>query len=200
MKKTVIAALLGATLLTGGAMAAVQNQTQPQDAPRHRMMRDPMLMADANQDGIVTRDETIAAVNARFAKLDGNKDGKITREERQAARETMRERFGGRMRGGQDSPRGPEGGPRGPGIGHGPDGNGDGIVTLDEQRARALKVFDFVDRNGDGRVDQAERDLVHEVMMAMGGPGGPHGRHGPHPGGDDMPPPPPPPAPRPNGG
>ena len=184
MKKTVIAALLGATLLTGGAIAAVQNDSQSQDTPKHRMMHDPLLMADVDKDGVVTRAETIAAVDARFAKLDANKDGKITAEDRQAARGAM----------------GREGrGMRGPGMKRGPDANGDGIVTIDEQRARALKRFDFVDRNGDGRADQAERALVREMLMEMGGRGrghhgGPGGRH--H--GGEMPPPPPPATP--NGG
>lgn len=185
MKKTVIAALLGATLLAGGAVAAVQNETQSQDAPKHRMMRDPLLQGDTNKDGVVTRDETIAAVTARFAKLDTNKDGKITTEERKAAREARGGRFGKRMRGGPE-------GPGGPGMKRGPDANGDGVVTLDEQRARALKRFDFIDRNGDGKIDQAERDLVREMLREFGAGGGNgrhHRGHGPHHGGH-MPPPP----------
>lgn len=186
MKKTVIAALLGATLLTGGAMAAVQNDTQPQDPPKHRMMRDPLTMADTNQDGVVTRDEVSASVDTGFAKLDANKDGKITREERQAAREAMGRGMGKRMRGGPD-------GPDGPRMRRGPDANGDGVLTIEEQKAQALKRFDFVDRNGDGKADQAERDLVREMLREMGPRGHHHGR-GRHHGGDMPPPPPAPPA------
>jgi hypothetical protein len=193
MKKTLIAALLGATLLTGGAVAAVQNDTQPQDAPRHRM-HDPLMMADANKDGIVTRDEVSASVAARFARLDANKDGKITREERQAAREAMGRGMGKRMRGGPDG----AGRPGGPGMRRGPDANGDGVLTLAEQQAQALKRFDFVDRNGDGKADQAERDLVREMLREMAPPRH-HGGRGPHHGGGDMQPPPPPPAPPANG-
>ncbi|RYE01044.1 MAG: ca2+ sensor protein [Sphingomonadales bacterium] len=186
MKKITIAALLGATLLATGAIAAVQDSKPSQDAPKHRMMRDPLGMADTNKDGVVTREEVTASVADRFAKLDANKDGKITVEERRAARMAMREAMGKRMRGGPD-------GPGRPGMRHGPDTNGDGAITLEEQRAQALKRFDFVDRNGDGKIDQAERDLVREMLMEMGGRGH-HGRHGPHHGGGDMPPPPPPPA------
>ncbi|MBX3564725.1 MAG: ca2+ sensor protein [Sphingomonas sp.] len=180
MKKTVIAALLGTALLTGGAMAAAQDQTQPQDAPkRHRMMHDPLTMADINKDGIVTRDEVAASVAARFARLDTNKDGKITPEERHAARAAMRARMG---RDEMDK------GVRGPGMRHhGPDTDGDGAVSLDEQRARALKRFDFIDRNGDGKVDQAERQLVREMIREMT-PRGRHGGHGLRSGGPDMPP------------
>ncbi|RYD49975.1 MAG: ca2+ sensor protein [Sphingomonadales bacterium] len=197
MKKTMIAALLGATLLTGGAVAAVQNDTQPQDAPKPHMMRDPMMMADTNKDGVVTRDETIASVTAHFTKLDTNKDGKITAEERQAARAAMGRGMGKRMRGPDDAKRmrGPDGerGTEGPGMKRGPDANGDGMVTLDEQRAQALKRFDFVDRNGDGKADQAERELVRDMLREMGAGGGNgrgHRSHGPNHGGH-MPPPPP---------
>ncbi|MES2989721.1 MAG: ca2+ sensor protein [Pseudomonadota bacterium] len=198
MKKTVIAALLGATLLTTGAIAAVQDNTQPQDAPKHRMMRDPLTMADANMDGVVTRDEVTASVAAHFAKLDTNKDGKITVEERKAAREAMRAQMGRGDREGKGMDkhmRGPDGerGPRGPGkrMG-GPDANGDGMLSLDEQRAQALKRFDFLDRNGDGKVDQAERQLVREMMREMGPRGHRGGRgHGRHHNGGEVPPAPP---------
>ncbi|HEX8302241.1 ca2+ sensor protein [Sphingomonas sp.] len=195
MNKMLISALLGATLLAGGTVAA-QNQTQPQDA-RPRMMRDGMMPADTNQDGIVTRDETAAAVAARFAAVDANKDGKITMDERRAMRGPMGRGMGRRMRGGPD---GMQGG--GPGMKHGPDANGDGAVTLDEQRAVALRRFDFIDRNGDRRIDQAERQLVREMFREMaGGRGrgrGHRGSHGRHYGGD-MPHPPQPPVPPANG-
>ncbi|MDP5278340.1 EF-hand domain-containing protein [Sphingomonas sp. DG1-23] len=69
MKKTLAAALLGATLVAGSAVAA------PQD-------RDPLARADADNDGTVTKAEFLADVDARFAKLDANKDGKISKEER----------------------------------------------------------------------------------------------------------------------
>ena len=174
MNKTLIAALLGATLLAGGAAAAIHSQTPPQDGPKRGMMRDPLARADADNNGIVTRAEVLAQIDARFAAVDANKDGKITAEERQAARATM----GKRMRGGPDR----EGRPGGRGMGV--DADGDGVVTLDEQRAQALKLFTFVDRNGDGQVDQSERQLARDAMKQMGG-----GRHGPGHGGD-MPPPP----------
>ncbi|WP_066794662.1 hypothetical protein [Sphingomonas soli] len=195
MKKITIAALLGASLLATGAIAAAQDSKPSKDAPKHRMMRDPLALADANKDGIVTRDEVTASVAAHFAKLDTNKDGKITVEERRAARAAMREAMGKRMR---ERPEGigrrggPEG-PGGPGTHRGPGPNGDGTVTLEQQSARALKRFDFVDRNGDGKVDQAERDLVREMLREFGAGGrGHHGRHGSHHGGGHMPPPPPP--------
>ena len=77
MKKTLVAALLGATLLGGGAYAASQ------DAPAPRA---PMTKADANGDGILTRQEAIAAAAARFDRADADKNGQLTAAERQAAR------------------------------------------------------------------------------------------------------------------
>jgi hypothetical protein len=185
MRKTIIAAALCATLLaTGGAIAAQQMpQPRDQDAPRPPM-RDGMLHADADKDGVVTRAELLADVDARFGKVDANHDGKITPEERTAVFEAMRAKMAERR---HDGP-----GPGGPGgRAMRADANGDGIVTIEEQRAQAEKMFDYVDRNHDGRVDQAERDQAREMMMSMRGPGG-HGGH--HRG-----PPPPPPAEAPDG-
>jgi hypothetical protein len=160
MRKIIIAAALGATLLaTGGAVASQQTA---QDAPP---MRDPLLHADADKDGVVTRAEMLADVGARFARIDTDHDGKITPAEREAAFQAMRAHMAERR-----------GGPGGPGMGRGrhADANGDGVVTLDEQRAQAEKRFAFVDRNGDGKIDQAERDQMREMMMSMRGPGGHH--------------------------
>ncbi|MBO9711840.1 ca2+ sensor protein [Sphingomonas sp.] len=184
MRKTILSAALAATLLAGGiafAQTAPEDGPPPPGGPGH-MMRDPLLRADANKDGVVTRDELLADVARRFAKMDTNHDGKISPEERQAAFQAMRAE---RVR-----------------AAVGDRGMRDGDVTLDAMEARALKLFDFVDRNGDGKVDKAERDLVRENMMAMRGPGGPGGpggfggrRHGPPPppppGDEDGPPPPP---------
>lgn len=41
-----------------------------------------MRMADANGDGVVTRDEWIAASDARFARMDANGDGVLDANER----------------------------------------------------------------------------------------------------------------------
>jgi hypothetical protein len=185
MKHKIIAAALAATLLGGGAaLAAVTTNTTTQRVPGPG--RDPMTRADADKDGVVTKAELLADVDARFAKVDANKDGKITADERQARFEGRRGRMAKRMMERHG------GGPDGPRMGKGPDADGDGIVTREEQRAQALKIFAFVDRNSDGKVEQAEREQVREAMMAMRGPGGPgphRGHRGP-PG--DMPPPSPP--------
>lgn len=140
MKKTLAGALLAATLLAGGAVLA-------QDRPMHR---DPLARADANGDGIVTKDEMLADVAARFAKLDDNKDGKITQDERDAARK------------GHMARRGPGG-----------RGRMMGDATLADMQAHAARRFDRVDANHDGKVDQAERQAMRDRMMSMRGRQGP---------------------------
>lgn len=61
-----------------------------------------LKMADANNDGNVTKAEFVAGALKHFDMADANKDGKLTPEERKAARAKMREHMGqmkGKMRG-----------------------------------------------------------------------------------------------------
>lgn len=171
MMTRLLSATLAAAIAFGGGAAAFA-----QDAPPQR--GGGMLMrADTNKDGIVTRAELIASVEARFAKRDANKDGKIGADERR----------GHGMRGDRRD--------RGEGRANRLDTNNDGTISKAEQVAQATKLFDYIDRNGDGKVDKAERDALRDTMSALnrghGGKGG-HGRHG------RMGPPPPPPAGTPN--
>jgi hypothetical protein len=157
MKKAMIAAMLGGTLLAGSATAA-------QDRP---MRPDPLAQADANGDGVVTRDEMLVDVDARFAQVDTDKDSRISPAEREAAAERMGAgsrsgRMGGRMMDRLDA-------------------DDDGFISLEEQRAQATRRFDRLDANADGKVDQAEREAARNRMGGRRGPGGPGG---------DMPPPP----------
>ncbi len=134
MKKTLSAALLGATLFAGNAIAA------PQDRPGG----DLLTMSDTDGNGVVTKAEFLADVEARFAKLDANKDGKISKEERPGGGEGR----GGRRMGRIDTDK-------------------DGAISLDEQRAQANRRFDRLDANSDGKVDRAEADAARERMRAM---------------------------------
>lgn len=60
----------------------------------HRMRGDRggmmLRMADANRDGVVTRDEFTAAAMKHFDMADADHDGKLTKEERQAAHAKMK--------------------------------------------------------------------------------------------------------------
>lgn len=53
----------------------------------HMMM---MSMADANHDGMITKDEFMAAAMKHFDMADTDHDGKLTKEERQAAHAKMK--------------------------------------------------------------------------------------------------------------
>ena len=52
-----------------------------------------LKMADANNDGAVSRDEATAAALKHFDQMDANKDGQVTQAERQAAMKAMGERM-----------------------------------------------------------------------------------------------------------
>lgn len=197
MKKTILATLLGATLLGGPAYAAVQQ------APARS---GPMMQADANGDGIVTRQEALAAADARFAKLDTNKDGQLSREEHRAGKRHHR---GMHKRGGADGDkraafhqkmlqrfdtdkdgtlsdaerqaarqawqarRAASGKPDGKAMKPRIDADGNGSVSLAEMRTKAAAHFDRVDANHDGKIDKAEREAAHAKRKAMRD----HGRH-----------------------
>ena len=192
-KTSLMSAALAATMLTGIGAAVAQDASQTPS--RHG----PGMMADANHDGIITREEVISDAERRFAKGDTNGDGVITAEERQAAREAMRQRM--RERRSQraengDAPDRRRDGRRGHGGRRGApqermmarvDANGDGQVTLAEARDAALAHFAMVDTNQDGKIDQAEREAMRDRMMAMRHRQGPP----PPPGGETPPPPPP---------
>lgn len=45
-----------------------------------------------------------------------------------------------------------------PGQKRGPDANQDGVVTQEEARAQAAKMFERIDFNKDGKIDKADRD------------------------------------------
>ncbi|MES2444915.1 MAG: ca2+ sensor protein [Pseudomonadota bacterium] len=143
-----------ALLMSAGALPAAAQDAPPPPGPGGMLMR-----ADANHDGVVSRDELLADVDLRFAAADANHDGKITADEREAMRGPGR---GGRMGGRADT-------------------DGDGAISLAEQRAQAMQRFDMIDANHDGKVDQPEQDSMRERMRSMRGA-------------DGGPPPPPPPA------
>jgi len=77
------------------------------------------------------------------------------------------------------------GGPGGPGRGHGAmDANKDGVVTREEFRAMHDKMFDRLDKDRDGRLEDGEfgdRIMFEERIDGPGGPHGPGGFHGRHP-------------------
>ncbi|MGI4733051.1 MAG: hypothetical protein ACRYFW_15090 [Janthinobacterium lividum] len=128
-----------------------------------------LRMADANGDGVVTRAEYLAAVDARFDRMDANHDGVLSPDEM-----PMRGGWRGGMGGDRDRQRG-DVPPPPPPAGSSPDATGTPPAppavqsrppeTRDQYRAGAMRRFDRLDANHDGRIDPAE-------MAAWTPPGG----------------------------
>ena len=123
-------ALRGRGLLTGDA-----------EAPRRGIGRRMLTLlrgADADKDGVVTRDEVLAAADKRFATLDRNKDGALDKADADALRKDTVDYRARRFihRFGADS---------------------DGKVTKEQFFAKAKERFARLDRNSDGTVSRGER-------------------------------------------
>ena len=141
MKKLLFSAVLGLGVL-GAAQASAQDR--------------PGMFPDPNGDGVTTKEEAIAASDARFTAMDTDKDGKLSTAEREAARAAMAGNGGsGRGMGG--------------GIGGRADADGDGFISADEMRTSATTRFDRMDANKDGKIDKAEADAAMARMREMRG-------------------------------
>jgi hypothetical protein len=175
MNRFVRAVLLGATALTAGVGVPAGAQTTPPTAtrdappePRGGGIRGGWLMrADANNDGIVTRDEVIADADRRFAARDSDGDGKISSDEQRAGHDARRGPLP--TRGADEiSPPPPPATSDAPPP---PDTRGDDRPrramrpqTREQARERALRMFDRADTNHDGRVDQQEIEAMRLLM------------------------------------
>lgn len=67
MRKILVAAAIAGTMLGGAANA--------------QMGGGGMMRADTNHDGVISRDEFMAAAAERFARMDANRDGRISGDE-----------------------------------------------------------------------------------------------------------------------
>jgi hypothetical protein len=174
MKPIALGLSAAALLLVGTAFAAPAD-----DAARSR---------DAARDRIVTRAEVATQATRLFARLDANHDGNIDRTDREARQELRRkarfdrldadrngeltrEEFTARRGDGQGlwrfgrdqaMQRGPL--RRGMMMGRMADTDGDRAVTQAEFVAAALRRFDRLDANHDGRVTRAERQPARRQM------------------------------------
>jgi Ca2+-binding EF-hand superfamily protein len=134
MRKILLAAAGFAALAGAAGLALAQDS-----GPRGRF---DIFQADANGDGVLTRQEFDTGREARFAALDGNDDNLLSREEMRAER-GHRGR-GGAHRGGMHS------------LARA-DANNDGNITRDEFLARPNQMFDRMDDNDDGVIAADER-------------------------------------------
>ena len=131
MRKILLAAAGFAALTAAAGMALAQDQQQ---RPRG------VFAMDANNDGVLTRQEFDAGRAATFARLDANNDGQLTREEMRAQRGERQGR-GGHRGGHLDRA----------------DANNDGNITREEFLARPNAMFARLDANNDGVISADER-------------------------------------------
>lgn len=108
---------------------------------------------DANRDGVVTRDEYDTVRKQRFMAADTNRDGWLSEAEYVAEYEgRLKEQYAGRA---QDERY--AGSIKQAHVRFGIlDTDRDGKLTVEEELAIADKTFKGSDKNGDGKVDQAD--------------------------------------------
>jgi Ca2+-binding EF-hand superfamily protein len=94
--------------------------------------------ADANRDGVVTREEFTAQALDRFQQLDANRDGRVAADELQAARP----QFGGRRGGGRFAML---------------DADRNGSISRAEFDLRFAERLERLDANKDGTITVDER-------------------------------------------
>lgn len=99
--------------------------------------------ADTNHDGLITRDEYLAARSARFDQIDRNHDGFLSGDDFGRARERIEKLL------------------------EGADADGDGRVSREEYKNAGSKLFDMADTNHDGVVDKDELAQARERFKAL---------------------------------
>ena len=108
--------------------------------------------ADANQDGVVSREEAQSnpRLEGQFDAADANKDGQLDTAEMEAYRATVRAEARARAQERWTAA----------------DKDGDGALSREEAQAsmpRMAENFDKLDANGDGRVERGE---MHNFRMS----------------------------------
>lgn len=111
----------------------------PNDPNRRPWIQVHAAEMDANHDGKLTRQELTAETTRTFAGYDRDNDGKLSREEYEGAR-GVRSAMGGFVKQHANEI----------------DANGDGVISRDELRATATRMFDRADRNHDGTLTADE--------------------------------------------
>lgn len=123
---------------------------------------------DTNGDGLISKAENRAAVEARFARMDANGDGTIGADERGKGMGKWK-RGGGRRGGGTESRHGAmHGGVKAV-------ANGDGVITRAEFDAQSAARFAAMDANKDGKIEKSELPQRGRRGMAPRTPDAPQG-------------------------
>lgn len=139
MRKFLLAASAVALIAACGGPA---NANGDRGEHGHRGGGRMLFMADANNDGTVTRQEFDTGRDGLFARLDANSDGNVTQEEGRAGWRAMREEHR-EERGEQRFQR------------H--DANNDGAISRDEFLSGPNERFAELDANHDGQLSADER-------------------------------------------
>ncbi|WP_423604141.1 EF-hand domain-containing protein [Sphingomonas sp. MS122] len=127
-----------------------------------------MERADTNGDGMISKAENRAAVEARFARMDANGDGTIGADERRMGRGMgMGKRARAQAAAGETM-----GAPGAMKAGHvmkRADGDGDGAISKAEFDAQSAERFAKLDANGDGKIDSTEMQAQRGKKRGAGG-------------------------------
>lgn len=123
-----------------------------------------LARVDTNGDGLISKAENRAMVEARFARMDADKDGTVEAGE-------GRKGWGKRGEGRAGKAKGMRGG-RGGGAGMMmADTNKDGAISKAEFDAQSAQRFAKLDTNKDGKIDatemQAQREKARDAMKKM---------------------------------
>lgn len=92
--------------------------------------------ADANHDGVISREEFLAARAGQFARIDHDHDGYVSETDADAMAQRAGRTFKRAL--------------------HKADANGDGRISRDEYNALPTRGFDLLDANDDGMLDSKE--------------------------------------------
>ncbi|WP_343521198.1 hypothetical protein [Sphingomonas sp.] len=125
-----------------------------------RMADRAMERADTNGDGMISKDENRAAVEARFARMDADGDGTIGADERRMGRgmgNGRRARAQAAAGEAMGAPAAMKSGRMQAGhmMKHA-DNDGDGAISKAEYDAQSAQRFARLDANGDGKIDATE--------------------------------------------
>ena len=118
-----------------------------------------MARIDTNGDGLISKAENRAMVEARFARMDADKDGMVEAGEGRKGWGKRGEGRGGKAKG----MRGGRGGGAGMMMA---DTNKDGAISKAEFDAMSAQRFAKLDTNSDGKIDAAEMKAQHDKARA----------------------------------
>jgi len=132
---------------------------QPGNGPRQPWILVHAEEVDLNEDGIISRDEIVGEAKRAFGGYDQNNDDKLVESELNS-KGNVRSAMGGFIRGHASEL----------------DRDRDGFISKDEVLNNAIRMFDRVDRNSDGKVTKNELQSATRSSDARPRQGGTQGK------------------------